>query len=102
MYIYSSTNDIYLQLHDFQIETATMAELDWALAHMGGTKTKKRPKGKSKEVDWVYEAESKGSKEEVRVSSRARCLPHPHAHVFQTELRGLGALLFDNGNNYIS
>jgi hypothetical protein len=41
-----------------------MAELDWALAHMGGAK-KKRTKGKTKEVDWVYEAESKGSKEDV-------------------------------------
>jgi hypothetical protein len=44
-----------------------MAELDWALAHMGGAKSKKRPKGKGKDVDWVYEAESKGGKGEVNL-----------------------------------
>ncbi|KAH7924359.1 hypothetical protein BV22DRAFT_517474 [Leucogyrophana mollusca] len=56
------------------IEKATILELDWALAHLGGKSNKQ---GKSKAEDWVYEADAKGSKEDA-------------------ELRGLSALLFDD------
>ena len=46
-----------------QIEKATLAELDWALANMGGSKAKKQ--GKNTE-DWVADADAKGGKEDVR------------------------------------
>ncbi|KAG2093025.1 P-loop containing nucleoside triphosphate hydrolase protein [Suillus cothurnatus] len=57
------------------IEKATIMELDWALAHLSSSKSKKS--AKSKVDDWVYEADSKSGKEEA-------------------ELRGLSALLFDD------
>lgn len=57
------------------IEKATIMELDWALAHLSSSKSKKS--AKSKADDWVYEADSKSGKEEA-------------------DLRGLSALLFDD------
>ncbi|KIJ61227.1 hypothetical protein HYDPIDRAFT_97032 [Hydnomerulius pinastri MD-312] len=55
------------------IERASIIELDWALAHLGG-KSKKQSKPKD---DWVHEADQKGGKDEA-------------------DLRGLTALLFDD------
>ncbi|KIK94177.1 hypothetical protein PAXRUDRAFT_784462 [Paxillus rubicundulus Ve08.2h10] len=55
------------------IERASISELDWALAHLGG-KSKKRLKTKD---DWMQEADQKGGNEEA-------------------DLRGLTALLFDD------
>lgn len=46
-----------------QIEKATIMELDWALAHLSSSKSKKLTK--SKADDWVHEADSKSGKEEV-------------------------------------
>ena len=51
-----------------QIEKATIMELDWALAHLN---SKSKKPAKSKAEDWVYEADSKGGKEEV--SYRSAC-----------------------------
>src|SRR6267154_6580773 len=45
-----------------QIEKATIMELDWALSHLN---SKSKKAAKSKAEDWVYEADSKGGKEEV-------------------------------------
>ncbi|TFK69776.1 hypothetical protein BDN72DRAFT_585227 [Pluteus cervinus] len=53
------------------IEKANLAELDWALANMGGTRSKK-----TKVDSALVEADAKGAKEE--------------------NMRGLGALLFDD------
>jgi hypothetical protein len=51
-------------------------ELDWALAHLSSSKSKKS--AKSKADDWVYEADSKSGKEEV--SPLFTCLtPSNHA-----------------------
>ncbi|KAH7882176.1 P-loop containing nucleoside triphosphate hydrolase protein, partial [Phlebopus sp. FC_14] len=55
------------------IEKASIIELDWALAYLGG----RSKKSKSKGDDWVHEADLKGGKEEV-------------------DLQGLSALLFDD------
>ncbi|KAF8556760.1 hypothetical protein OG21DRAFT_1553783 [Imleria badia] len=55
------------------IEKASIIELDWALAHLGG-KSRRRSRAKD---DWVQEADQKGGKEEA-------------------DLRGLTALLFDD------
>ncbi|KAG6907722.1 hypothetical protein DXG01_007635 [Tephrocybe rancida] len=61
------------------IEKANLAELDWALAHMGGSsRTKKQ--AKLTVDDWLAEAEPKGLKDKEDVGN----------------LRGLGALLFDD------
>lgn len=51
----------------FQIERASVSELDWALAHLQG----KGGRRKSKSEDWVHEADLKGGKEEVRLSPNA-------------------------------
>ncbi|RDX43671.1 hypothetical protein OH76DRAFT_1544375 [Lentinus brumalis] len=61
------------------IEQANVSDLDWALAYMGGSGSgaKPRPKTKPEAVKWVYEEEAKTGKE-------------------FDELRGLGALLFDD------
>ncbi|KAI0772497.1 P-loop containing nucleoside triphosphate hydrolase protein [Trametes elegans] len=61
------------------IERAHISDLDWAFAYMGGgTRTIKRPKGVKKlGVQWVYEEEAKKGKD-------------------YNDLRGLGALLFDD------
>ncbi|RDB19634.1 DNA excision repair protein ERCC-6-like 2 [Hypsizygus marmoreus] len=56
------------------IEKANLAELDWALANMGGSKSRKQHKTTGE--DWVAEAE-KSTKDDGN-------------------LRGLGALLFDD------
>jgi hypothetical protein len=42
-----------------------LAELDWALANMGGSKSRK---SKSMGEDWVAEAEAKGPKDKEDVS----------------------------------
>ncbi|KAF8064179.1 RAD26-like SNF2 family DNA-dependent ATPase [Lyophyllum atratum] len=60
------------------IERANLAELDWALANMGGSRPKRQ--NKSTGEDWVAEAEAKGPKDKEDVGN----------------LRGLGALLFDD------
>ncbi|GLB44628.1 putative SNF2 family N-terminal domain containing protein [Lyophyllum shimeji] len=60
------------------IEKANLAELDWALAHMGGSRRRRQNKGTAE--DWVAEAEVKGSKDKEDVGN----------------LRGLSALLFDD------
>ena len=49
-----------------KIEKANMAELDWALANMGGSKSKRQTKSVSEE--WVAEAEAKGLKDKDDVS----------------------------------
>ncbi|KAF5375367.1 hypothetical protein D9615_008005 [Tricholomella constricta] len=61
------------------IEKANLAELDWALSHMGGGS---RPRKQNKNVneEWFAEAEAKGLKDKDDVGN----------------LRGLGALLFDD------
>jgi hypothetical protein len=46
-----------------QIEKANLAELDWALANMDGSKSKKQ--GKTGE-DWFADVDVKGTKEDVR------------------------------------
>ncbi|EGO02844.1 hypothetical protein SERLA73DRAFT_176268 [Serpula lacrymans var. lacrymans S7.3] len=56
------------------IERASIVELDWALAHLGAGKVKKQKPSAEK---WVYEADTRGSKEEA-------------------DLQGLSALLFDD------
>lgn len=48
-----------------QIEKANLAELDWALANMSGSRSKKP--NKSSGEDWVVEAEAKGSKDKDEV-----------------------------------
>ncbi|KAI0744759.1 P-loop containing nucleoside triphosphate hydrolase protein [Earliella scabrosa] len=58
------------------IERANISDLDWAFAYMGGQGSK-RPKPKHDGVKWVYDEEAKTGKE-------------------YDELRGLGALLFDD------
>jgi hypothetical protein len=75
-----------------QIEKATIMELDWALAHLSSSKSKKS--AKSKVDDWVYEADSKSGKEEV---SPLYVIVLRHLIMRQAELRGLSALLFDDG-----
>ncbi|KAI0717768.1 P-loop containing nucleoside triphosphate hydrolase protein [Cerioporus squamosus] len=72
------------QLHEhtyatkMAIEQANVSDLDWAFAYMGGSGgAAKRPKKKPEGVKWVYEEEAKTGKE-------------------YDELRGLGALLFDD------
>lgn len=57
-----------------QIEKATIMELDWALAHLSSSKSKKS--AKSKADDWVYEADSKSGKEEV--SPLSTCFTPPN------------------------
>jgi hypothetical protein len=42
-----------------------LAELDWALANMGGSRSKKQ--AKSTGEDWVAEAEAKGPKDKEDV-----------------------------------
>ncbi|KAI0632843.1 P-loop containing nucleoside triphosphate hydrolase protein [Trametes polyzona] len=60
------------------IERAHVSDLDWAFAYMGGKSgTVKRPKSKKLGVQWVYEEEAKTGRDYV-------------------DLRGLGALLFDD------
>ncbi|RPD77013.1 hypothetical protein L226DRAFT_459287 [Lentinus tigrinus ALCF2SS1-7] len=62
------------------IEQANISDLDWAFAYMGsggGSSSARRPKTKPDGVKWVYEEEAKTGKE-------------------YDELRGLGALLFDD------
>ncbi|KAG6839535.1 hypothetical protein C0991_001785, partial [Blastosporella zonata] len=61
------------------IEKANLAELDWALAHMGGG-SKPKKQAKSNGDEWLVEAEPKGLKDKEDVGN----------------LRGLGALLFDD------
>ncbi|OCH88939.1 hypothetical protein OBBRIDRAFT_779245 [Obba rivulosa] len=58
------------------IERANILDLDWALANMGSKAKKASPKSSS-EAKWVYEAEASGGNE-------------------YGDLRGLGALLFDD------
>ncbi|KAG6890202.1 hypothetical protein C0995_010213 [Termitomyces sp. Mi166 len=60
------------------IEKANLAELDWALANMGGPKPKKQTK--SNREDWLVDAETKGLKDKEDIGN----------------MRGLGALLFDD------
>ena len=48
----------------YQIERASITELDWALAHLQGKSSRR----KTKPEDWVHEADLKGGKEEVRQS----------------------------------
>ena len=62
-YVLFSVPVIPFLIRPSQIEKATLAELDWALANMGGSKAKKQ--GKNAE-DWVADADAKGSKEDVR------------------------------------
>ena len=53
---------------DLQIEDSNIVNLDWALAHMDGAKSKKT-RGKSGTAeDWVYEAETKEMGEDVGVA----------------------------------
>ena len=66
-------------------------DLDWALANMEA-KTK-RPAGKKN--SWVWEAEKKAKKEDVRKIVQGFRLLSAHLR-YQGELRGLGALLFDD------
>ncbi|KAI0742679.1 P-loop containing nucleoside triphosphate hydrolase protein [Daedaleopsis nitida] len=64
------------------IERANISDLDWAFAYMGGPGgASKRPvvKPKPDGVNWVYEEEAKTGKE-------------------YDDLRGLGALMFDDAN----
>ncbi|EDR09438.1 RAD26-like SNF2 family DNA-dependent ATPase [Laccaria bicolor S238N-H82] len=75
------------------IEKANLAELDWALANMGGSK-----RGKAKAASDIIEADAKVGKEDVYICS------HPTRTLLinfeqQGNLRGLGALLFDDGRN---
>ncbi|KAG6830528.1 hypothetical protein H0H92_000200 [Tricholoma furcatifolium] len=60
------------------IEKASLAELDWALANMGGDKSKKQ--AKSNGDDWLANAESKGLKDKEDIGN----------------MKGLGALLFSD------
>jgi hypothetical protein len=66
---------LLLNIHQLQIEKANLAELDWALANMGSSKTRK---SKSTGEDWVAEAEAKGPKDKEDVSSQPRgtCSPN--------------------------
>ena len=48
-----------------KIEEANIKELDWALAHMGSGKSKKTGTNGGGGEDWIREAESKVSTEEV-------------------------------------
>ncbi|KAF9463307.1 P-loop containing nucleoside triphosphate hydrolase protein [Collybia nuda] len=59
------------------IEKANLAELDWALANMGGSRSRKPSKNTGE--DWVTEVEAKGPKEKE-----------------DGTLRGLGAFLFND------
>jgi hypothetical protein len=54
---------IFQMIRPSQIEKATLLELDWALANLGGSKAKKQSKNSE---DWVADADAKGSKEDVR------------------------------------
>jgi hypothetical protein len=70
-----------------------LAELDWALANMGGSK-----RGKGKAASEIIEADAKVGKEDVYwCSYPARILLINFEQ--QGNLRGLGALLFDDGRN---
>ncbi|KAI9454269.1 P-loop containing nucleoside triphosphate hydrolase protein [Russula earlei] len=59
------------------IEHANIVNLDWALAHMDGVKSKKTRRKSGTAEDWVYEAEMKDAVEDA-------------------DLKGLGALLLDD------
>ena len=50
-----------------QIEKANLTDLDWALANMEARAKQPTAKGDTK---WVYEAETKGRKEDVRIPLR--------------------------------
>ncbi|KAG5638943.1 hypothetical protein H0H81_008443 [Sphagnurus paluster] len=75
-----------------QIEKANLAELDWALAHMGGSRRKSKNVGD----DWVSQAEMKGVKEKDDVVSKIFSHNKQRFTSVQGNLRGLGALLFDD------
>jgi hypothetical protein len=48
-----------------QIEQSNMVNLDWALAHMDGVKSKKMRRKSGTAEDWVYETELKEIGEDV-------------------------------------
>jgi hypothetical protein len=52
-----------------QIEQSNMVNLDWALAHMDGVKSKKTRRKPGTAEDWVYETELKEIGEDVGVAS---------------------------------
>jgi hypothetical protein len=47
-----------------QIERASIADLDWALANMDGAKTRRSGRGGGNEL--VFDADPKGNKDEAR------------------------------------
>lgn len=58
-----------------QIENASLAEFDWALANIDG---KSKKQGKMGTEQWVYEVDAKASKEDV-------CFPYarrPLSNIF--------------------
>ena len=76
-----------------QIEKANLAELDWALAHMDSASgSSSSSKASSKEL---AEADSKLGKEDVRSISLLCSVVFDS--FLQGQLKGLGALLFDDG-----
>ena len=82
-----------------QIEKATLVDLDWALANMEA-KTRTSARGTSGKAKWVYEAEASSKKEDVRSFVILPTISILTSH--QGDLRGLGALLFDDGECFWS
>lgn len=76
-----------------------MAELDWALANMDGQRGRKGAKPSNELVE--ADAKAVNSKEEVFFSFYSSPLIvfsiETNSYLLQLNLKGLGALLFDDG-----
>ena len=69
-----------------------MSDFNWALANMQATY-------KPADTKWVYEAEAKGKREHVGISSSL--IPSLADSRIQGDLNGLAALLLDDSGEWI-